>query len=257
MATLGRIFDFLDDWAPFSTQLSYDNAGLLIGSRNRETVRVGVALDVTNETLEDAEEKGCDLIVTHHPVIFQPVRSLSDGSLAARLIRAGIGVIAAHTNLDAADGGVNDLLAAALELTGVEKLADPHEPGLPAGARVGRLRRPMTAGELAAFVKEKLGAGGVRYTERDGIIEKVAVCGGAGADDFMEPALAAGADALVTGEAKHHQLLAAREMNFSLVDGSHFSTEQIVKKELAARLRTAFPELPVYVLLEEEPARYL
>ncbi len=257
MHTLGEIYDMLDSWAPFATQLSYDNAGLLIGSREREVHKVGTALDVTPETLADAMEKGCGLIVTHHPVIFRPLRAVPEESLVFRLIKAGIALLSAHTNLDAADGGVNDLLAARLELEQVEKLADPKESAYPAGARIGRLRQPMTADELAAFVKEKLGAGGVRYTRREGRIQRVAVCGGAGADDFMDPAMAAGAEALVTGEAKHHQWLEAKERNFTLLDGSHFSTEQLVADELAARLSAAFPDLEVCRLRESEPVRYL
>ena len=257
MTTLGQIYDFLDGWAPFSTQASYDNAGLLIGSREREVRRVGVALDVTSETLAAATEQGCDGILTHHPVIFRPMRSIGDESLPARLIRAGMAVLSAHTNLDAAEGGVNDLLAALLGLEQVEKLADPGAPDLPPGARMGRLPRPLSAEELARLVKDTLGAGGVRFTVREGLIEKAAVCGGAGADDFMLPAMAAGCGALVTGEAKHHQWLAAREDNFCLIDGGHFSTERIVKRELAARLAGAFPDLQVCLLEERDPARYL
>lgn len=257
MPTLGEIYDFLDGWAPFSTQASYDNAGLLIGSRERQVRAAGVALDVTSETLADALEKGCDLIITHHPVIFRPVRSIGDESLPARLIRSGTAVISAHTNLDAAEGGVNDLLASLLGLLQVEKLADPGAPALPPGARMGLLPRPLPAGDLARLVKDALCAGGVRFTGREGLVERVAVCGGAGADDFMGPAMAAGCGALVTGEAKHHQWLQAREANFCLIDGGHFSTEQIVKKELAARLSQAFPELRVCLLEESDPAQYL
>lgn len=257
MTTLGQIYDFLDGWAPFSTQVSYDNAGLLIGSREREVQTIGVALDVTSQTLLDAQDKGCDGMVTHHPVIFRPVRSIEDESLPARLIRAGIAVLSAHTNLDAAEGGVNDLLAGLLGLGQVEKLADPGTPGLPPCARMGRLPRPLSAEELARLVKDTLDAGGVRFTSREGSVEKVAVCGGAGADDFMLPAMAAGCDALVTGEAKHHQWLAAKEENFCLIDGGHFSTERIVKKELADRLAGAFPDLRVCILEERDPARYL
>lgn len=257
MPNLGQIYDFLDDWAPFSTQASYDNAGLLIGSREREVERAGVALDITSQTLADAQDMGCGLIVTHHPVIFRPVRSIGDQSLPARLIRAGIAVISAHTNLDAAEGGVNDLLAGLLGLRQVEGLADPAAPGLPPGARMGLLPRPLSAEELARLVKDVLHAGGVRFTGREGPIERVAVCGGAGADDFMAPAMAAGCGALITGEAKHHQWLQAREENFCLIDGGHFSTEQIVKKELADRLSGAFPNLRVCLLEESDPAGYL
>ena len=257
MVTLGDIYDFLDAWAPFSTQMSYDNAGLLVGSRGRTVGSIGTALDVTSETLAAAVRAGCDLIVSHHPVIFQPVRRLSDDCLPARLVAAGVAVLSAHTNLDAAAGGVNDVVARTLGLSQVEGLADPHTPGLPACARMGCLPREMTAGELALFVKERLGVGGLRYTHRDGLIRRVAVCGGAGADDFMEPAMEAGCDALITGEAKHHQLLAAREAGFCLVDGSHFSTEQMIKEELAARLSTAFPSIPVQTLEETAPTTYI
>ncbi|MGI6269236.1 MAG: Nif3-like dinuclear metal center hexameric protein [Candidatus Howiella sp.] len=254
MPQVREVYTFLDEWAPFATQLAMDNAGLLIGSETAEVVGITVCFDITADVVRQAAAAGHSLLVSHHPVIFHPLRRVEGESIPYLLAAAGMSAICAHTNLDAAEGGVNDVLAAALDLREVFPL--PGEDGAPPMARIGRLSRPMPAAGFAAYVKEKLGCGGVRYTDIPREIQRVAVLGGSGAD-MLQTAAAAGADALVTGEARHHELLLARTLGVSLIDGGHFCTEQKIVAELCARLSAAFPGLPVAAAQEAEPAKYI
>jgi dinuclear metal center YbgI/SA1388 family protein len=213
--------------------------------------------NVTQEVVEEAAAKGCELIVAHHPVIFEPVRSLTDrdptGKALLTMAEQGIAAICAHTNLDAAVGGVNDALAAALGLEEVTPLGLPYEP-TPAMGRMGKLSHPMNADDFARYVCERLGTH-VKYSDsQKEEVHTVALCGGAGAD-FIEPAMAAGADALVTSEVKHHQWLAVQGKELIFVDAGHFETEQVIVSPLAETLKQQL-ELPVTVIPQKSPVRY-
>ncbi|MBR4868462.1 MAG: Nif3-like dinuclear metal center hexameric protein, partial [Clostridia bacterium] len=223
------VFQILDQIAPFDTQMGFDNAGLLIGSMEKAIHRIGVVLDVTNDTLEQAIEQGVDCIVSHHPIIFSALQSIEESSVVYRAIANGITVISAHTNLDAARGGVNDVLCARLGLNGVEALAIPGET-TPALGRIGFLPESMSAESFAQFLNQQLNTR-VKYVSVNTPIHKVAVCGGSGAD-FMLLARSAGANALVTSEVKHHQFLEAQSLAFMMVDAGHFETENPVVEPL-------------------------
>ena len=164
MAAVKEIYQFLDQIAPFSLQMDFDNAGFLVGRGEAQVRRILVALDITAPVAEEAGRLGCQLVVSHHPVIFHPAHSVTDETVTGRvlltLIEHGLAAICAHTNLDAVRGGVNDCLAEALQLTQVEQL---HQDGTdPAGhpygiGRVGLAHRDgLSAAEYAAFVKERL-----------------------------------------------------------------------------------------------------
>jgi dinuclear metal center YbgI/SA1388 family protein len=247
-----EIMDVLQGLAPFETQMDFDNAGLLIGSLYQEVHRVGVVLDVTMEAVEFAVKQGIDCIVSHHPVIFAPLKSVGEDSVVYQLIRHGICVISAHTNLDAAEGGVNDALASALKLTQIQPLALPFET-TPAMGRIGTLLKPMNTNDFVSHVCDCLGTH-VKYTQATKEVKTVAVCGGAGAD-FLEPAMLAGADALVTSELKHHQWLMAKAEDFLVVDAGHFETEQVVVAPLAEMLKEKL-SADVLVIPQASPVAY-
>lgn len=209
MATVRDIFAQMDQWAPFETQMDFDNAGFLVGRGEREVRKILVSLDITEPVADEAAEWGADLIVAHHPVIFHPVKRLTDETPTGRTLLAlaerGIAAICAHTNLDAAQGGVNDCLARVLELGDPEQL---HQDGtLPDGApygigRVGTAHRPgLTAGQYAAYVKSRLGAASVRYTDGGKPVSRVAV-GGGSCGSMLEDARKAGCDTFVTADVK-------------------------------------------------------
>lgn len=228
------IYNFLDSIAPFNTALPFDNAGLLVGEGQKEVKKIGVILDVTPEAVEYAAQNGIDLIVSHHPVIFNPLKRLQTDSVPYLLAKHDIAVISAHTNLDAAKGGVNDALAKALELENIAPLAENDGDDFPPMGRTGTLKRPMSDRDFAIFVAEKLSTK-AKTVLSGKEIAKVALCGGAG-EDFITPALKAGADALVTADVKHHNLLLAKSLGLCLIDAGHFETENVVVPRLAKRI---------------------
>ncbi|MBQ4313756.1 MAG: Nif3-like dinuclear metal center hexameric protein [Clostridia bacterium] len=250
MAKVKDIYEFLDSIAPFETQLDFDNAGFLIGSGEREVTKVLICLDVTDAEIEYALEQGCQLIISHHPVIWGGLKSIKEGETVYRVIAEGLSVISAHTNLDLARGGVNDCLAQTL---GLRDCAPMESVPM---AVMGCLPEQMTAEQFAIHVRDSLHCGAVSYTEGSGMIERVAVVGGAG-EEFAADAFAAGADAFVTGESKHHLLLAAEGMGKTLVTAGHYETEYIVAAPLAARLSEYFDDVVFIVAKEHPPVKYV
>ena len=254
MAEVKDIFAFLDKIAPFRIQEGFDNAGFLAGRGNRNVTKLLVPLDITEEVAEEAERWGAELIVAHHPVIFQPVKSVTDetvtGRILLRLLEGGVAAICAHTNLDAAEGGVNSCLAQALELTDIGSLqqAGEDDQGRPYGiGRTGTVHRPgLNAAQYAAFVKERLGSASVRFTDGGRPVRKVAVGGGA-CGSMLDDALHAGCDTFVTADLKYNQFLDAKAMGLNLLDAGHFPTENVVCRPLAEQLSAAFPGLEVRV----------
>ena len=250
MAAVRDIYNFMDKIAPFHIQEDFDNAGFLVGRGESAVGRVLVALDITLEVAEEARSWGAELIVAHHPVVFHPVKSVTDGSLTGRvllaLIENKIAAICAHTNLDA----INGCLAKALELTEIGQLCQAGADALdrPYGiGRVGAAHRPgLTAAEYAAFVKEKLGSASVRYVDGGRPVQKVAVGGGA-CGSMLEDAAAQGCDTFVTADLKYNQFLDARALGLNLLDAGHFPTENVVCAPLAGRLAKAFPQVEVRV----------
>lgn len=252
MAEVRDIYQFMDKVAPFSMQEDFDNAGFLVGRKDQALKKVLVALDITLEVVEEASQVGAQLIVAHHPVIFQPVKSVTDETVTGRILlelaEHGIAAICAHTNLDAAHGGVNGCLAQALELSGIGQLcqAGVDEKGRAYGiGRVGTAHRPgLRAGEYAAFVKEKLGAACVRFVDSGRPVQKVAVGGGA-CGSMTEDAIAQGCDTFVTADLKYNQFLEAKALGLNLLDAGHFPTENVVCAPLATRIAKAFPDIEV------------
>ena len=240
--TIQKIFTFLDARAPFTTAEEWDNPGLLVGSSDQSVTGILVALDATPGAIDAALAVGADLIVTHHPVIFAPLRQLAADSLPYRLAAAGIGLIAAHTNLDKAAGGVNDTLAACLGLTDVAVASD----GM---TRIGILPTPEGPTAFAPRVAAALDTP-VRVCG-DRPVHTVAVCGGGGGE--FAAALADRVDAFVTGEVKHHQWLEANAAGLTLIEAGHYATEVPVVDTLCAWLQEAFPALPVTPYRDGQP----
>lgn len=252
MATVRDIFAQMDQWAPFETQMDFDNAGFLVGRGEREVRKILVSLDITEPVADEAADWGADLIVAHHPVIFHPVKRLTDETPTGRTMLAlaerGIAAICAHTNLDAVAGGVNDALAQKLGLVQIEQL---HQDGVDASGRpygIGRVGNtvgaPMYAPAFAAFVKEALGANGVRYVDARRPVRRVAVGGGACAD-MLRDALALGCDTFVTADVKYNGFLDAKALGVNLIDAGHYPTEQVVCPVLAKWLSSGFPQVEI------------
>ena len=246
MTSVKDILDFLDDKAPLDTQLDFDNAGFLCGDAAAEVTRVLVALDITDGVVAEAADFGAELIVSHHPVCFTPMKSVTTDDLTGRkfaaMLKGGISAICMHTNLDAAPGGVNDALCAALGAENLGLLAPEHDTM----SRLCRFAEPMEYADFLAHVKTALKANGIRCAGPEKRVQLFGVCGGAGAD-FIPDAAARGCDAYITADVKHHQFLWAGELGIALVDAGHFSTENVVVPVLAGWLRERFPALEVKI----------
>lgn len=237
-----EIVALLEEKAPVAAAEEWDNPGLLIGSGDADVDRVLVALDATPAALSEARRIGAQLLVTHHPVIFRPLRALDAASVPYQAAAAGIAVLSAHTNLDKATGGVNDTLAALLGLTEVH-------PGGDGMSRIGLLPAPVDARAFAAQVGARLHTA-VRVNG-DRPVQRVAVCGGSGGE-FIPP-LSTQADAYVTGEVRHHEWLLAEELRLTVLEAGHYATEAPVVDTLCRWLTAAFPRLPVTAFYGEPP----
>ena len=234
MAKIEEVLQFMKELAPVELAESWDNVGLLVDC-GTEVHSILTTLDITDEVVDEAERLGCELIVSHHPVIFHPMKHISHQDTVFRMIRKNISAICMHTNLDAAEGGVNDVLCGLFDVED----AEPFD-GL---GRVGRLAEPRTVRELGEECVKLLGAH-VKMADTGHLVKRLAVVGGAGGSMF-EAALEAGADALLTGEANHHAALDAKKLGLSLIVAGHYCTEFPVVGMLAQELQERFPELNV------------
>ena len=242
MSTVFDLYSAIDQFAPFSLSMDFDNTGILVGDRHQPVSKVLLALDCTIDVVNYAKEIGAQLIITHHPVIFHPIKRVNEDSVVYHLIRSQIAVISAHTNLDIAEGGVNDVLAQAIGLQNISglELLDPAAQSYL--GRIGTLSNPISASKFAALVKESLHALSVKFADAGNKIQKVALCSGSGAD-CLASALAAGADALLTSEVKQHEYLNAAAAGISIFDAGHFDTEDIVIETLKEKLAGIFPDI--------------
>ena len=245
MATVADILKFMEGIAPPYMAEGWDNCGLLCGRKDREVKRILVALDPFNTVIDEAIAMKADLIVTHHPLIFRDKlmavnEDTETGRCVLKLIENGIAAINAHTNLDMAPGGVNEVLAKTLGLINIE-IVDPVD-------NYGLLRKGEVSEQpvenFLAVVKEKLGCKGLRYVTSGKPVRVVAVGGGSCAD-FMTNALAAGCDTFVTADVKYNQFRTAYELGLNLIDAGHFHTENPVMPIVAEKLRAEFPGVDV------------
>ncbi len=239
MATNRDILNFLRELAPPELAESWDNNGLLCGRLDAPVSKLLVALDPFEAVAGEAAAIGAQLLVTHHPLLFRPAASVTDETAVGRtllsLIEHGIAAINAHTCLDAAPGGVNDALAAALGLEQISSCGGMW--------RMGCVPR-QPAAHFAALVRHRLDANGVRFADAGRPVQKVAVCGGAGMD-FLPEIADAGCDTFVTGDVKYNGFWDAVELGVNLIDAGHFPTENPVCAVLAEKLARAFPEVEV------------
>ena len=252
--TVGDLYDWVDRTAPFSTAMDFDNAGLLVGDRTTPVTGALVALDITHEVVTEAKKAGVQVILSHHPVIFQPLKRLSSKDVPYQLASCGIAAICAHTNLDFASQGVNTCLARALKLQEITVLKE-YRDDLSQGW-IGKVSTAMSPKEFARYVKEKLHCDGLKFTVGNREIQTVAVGSGASAGLLFDAAQR-GADAFVTGDTKHHELLAAREMGITLVDAGHFRTEDIAMTPWMQAMQEAFPAIQFHRSAQGDPACYL
>lgn len=253
-----QVLEILEQIAPPELACSWDNVGLLVDA-GRPVTSIMTALDITADVVRDAAESGCELIVSHHPVIFDPLRRVTAEDVPAMLLQNGISAICMHTNLDAAAGGVNEVL------DGIFGMQDP-EPFAGGCGRVGSIE-PITVPQLACKAQQELAARcnapdvgpavQVKFADTGKPVRRLAVISGAGGSLFEE-ALAVGADCLLTGEANHHHACDAKRLGLSLIAAGHYATEFPVTAAVAEKLRAALPGVEVLVsTANKDPYTYL
>ena len=251
MPNIREIYNALFAFAPAYMKMDWDNVGLLCGRFDQKVTKVLVALDPMPDVFEEAKALGCELVVTHHPLIFGAVKQVNDESYDGRnllyLIENGIASMNLHTNLDCCPGGVNDVLAERLGLAGVEILSPmgTDEKGRPYGLiRTGEVQT-QSVSQFAAFVKQALSCPGVRFADAGKPVSKVAVGGGSCSSE-IDDVLAAGCDTLVTADLKYNHFEEAKYRGLNLIDAGHFETENPVCDGLERLLREAFADLQVF-----------
>ena len=238
MVTVRDIYDHIDSIAPFKYQESYDNSGMNIGCMDAEVKTVLTALDATADVVSDAERLGAQLIVTHHPVIFDPLRQIEFRSVQGRLAGAGISLIAAHTSFDSAV--MNNILCEIIGLVPEKPLRVDN--GVPIGFFCDNV--DLTPSELAGKVAAALGNSCVRFNDMGGKVKKAAVCSGSGGS-FLPDVIAEKADCLITGDVKHNVFVDAFNAGVTVIDAGHYHTEVIFCDYMQRSLAGAFPELNI------------
>lgn len=255
--TVRDVYNAVNAFAPFLAQEKWDNSGILVGGEIYEARKVLVTLDISPAAVNEARKQRCDVIVSHHPVIFSPLKNISFLSPVYDLCSLGISAICCHTPLDVTDGGLNDLLAE--RLRGVLDCEDGTDPLLFDGlGRILRLKQKMSAADIAAAAKKALGCECVRFLRENGNapeIERLAICTGSGASLLED--VAERCDCLLTGDVKHDRWYKAQELGLGLIDCGHYHTEILMVPYVAQKLREALPELEVIEFVEEDPAAYV
>lgn len=234
--TVNNIFEFLNEKFPVDTACDFDNVGLLVGDVEAQVSSALISLDCTLETVEIAKNNSCQLIITHHPVIFSPLKNVLKGSVVYEIIKNNISVISMHTNLDVCKGGVNSSLCDAIGLEKVEIYPASDGYVLQKGSI-----KECSADDFAEHLKKSLNTV-VKYVDGGNKINNVLVCSGSGGD-FIYAAIKGGFDALVTADIKHHHFLDARDNGVSLFECGHFNTEDVVIEPLCDLLKNKFKDI--------------
>lgn len=243
MTTVKEIYDVLDKAAPFSVAESWDNCGILTGDPEKPVTKVLTALDISRRVAEEAVRNGAELVISHHPVIFTPLKSLREDDPAVILSKNGIVSICMHTSFDLAENGLNEYLCRTLGLQPEEGVPLDFDEGKPIGC-VCDLTHDIPCEKMAALIKTRLGCRNVRFNPTAGNIRKVGVCSGSGGS-FLAGAIKNGCDALITGDVKHSVFVDAENKGITVFDAGHFYTERIFCKWACEFLSDCFPEISV------------
>lgn len=216
MTTVKNIYDYINSIAPFDTQEEWDNAGFLIGEFRKEVKKAVLCLDVTKAVAEYAKDVEADLIISHHPVIFNGIKNVKKGSAVYTCIENDIAVISAHTNFDLAESGINYNLALRLGLNDIKQIDGSF-------LAVGNLDYEMSIDDFAQFVSDTLDVSGLRYTDTEKPVKTIAVGGGA-CEEYIDLAVQ-NADCFVTGDMKYHAMLECDENSYAVISAGHYETE--------------------------------
>jgi dinuclear metal center YbgI/SA1388 family protein len=250
------LMGLMEQIAPSRCARDWDNPGLQVGCLSTEVDRILLALDPTLQAVREAARRKARVLLTHHPLLFRPLSCLNretyPGNVLTEALISEVSLLASHTNLDAAEGGLNDILAGLLHLKEVRDLSDAREAetGRAALGRIGDLPYPMSLSEVARAVKRLLSADRVRAVwSHDAPVSRVAVVAGSGGS-LIPIAAQMGAELMITGDVTHHQALEALQAGMALIDAGHFQTERVALETFCGRLRSEMAIRGWDVLLE-------
>lgn len=251
------VMELLEDLAPVSYAEGWDNVGLLLGRKDKTVHKVMLALDATDDVVQQAVLQGVDMLITHHPLLFSAVKRITEDDFIGRrlinLIKNDICYYTMHTNFDVM--GMADAAADLLQLRSCEVLEVTYEDELSKEGigRIGRLPHEMSLKECAQYCKTVFDLNGARiYGDEDAPVETVAIVPGAG-DDYIKNALAMGADVFITGDIGHHDGLDAMEQGLAVIDASHYGIEKLFVPYMAEVFANRMPELIVIKATQKEP----
>ena len=256
MPLIRDICDFLDCIAPKNLAEEWDNVGLLAGDFQSAANRVMTCLTITPASAQEAIDGDCDLIVTHHPLPFHPIKKITSEETATRmlwdLIRAGIAIYSPHTGFDSAAQGINHQLALMAGIADPSPIVPAEDEGGRTGAgRIGSLDAAIQVSDLISALREPLAAGHVGLVgQMDSKVKTVAFACGSGGT-FLDPAIRLGCDAMVTGEANFHTCLEAQAAGVHLILLGHYASERFALEQLAGELTQQFPETEVWASTRE------
>ena len=244
MQTVREILDFLWSIAPEAGKEPWDNVGHLVGRRHASVDHILVSLNITMPVIHEAIEKGTQLIVSHHPLIWDSYKHVTDSVFqqdkVLTLAEHRISAICMHTNLDEAEDGVDDTLAEALELKPECHLAEGTI------GHVSMLPEPMDLQDFLPMVKEKLHANGLRYCNGGRSVRRIATgCGSCG--EYLADAVKAGCDTFITGDVKYSVMIDALGQGINLIDAGHYPTENPIVAKLQRKLQAQFPDVQVEI----------
>lgn len=251
MLTCGEICDFMDRLYPLENAESWDNCGLLIGFHNNPVKNILLCLDVTDDTVDEAINLDCQMIISHHPVIFKSLKRVSGEDyiqyLVHKIIRNDICVYSAHTNMDISEGGTNDIMT--------EMLSLKNKGMLDGIGRYGELGQEMPMEEFVRMLKTLFNARNVRYTGADTKkVKKIALCTGA-YDGNLQSVMKCKPDVFLTGEMKYHQTIDMVKSGVDAVTIGHFESEVIFKERLKYVLNNKYKDIKV-ILSEAETSLF-
>ena len=261
---IAEIARLIEDYAPLDLQENWDNAGLQVGNPQAEAAGALLCLDVTEAIVDEAIAKGVNLIITHHPLLFHGLKSITGCNgierIVIKAIKNDIAIYSAHTNMDSTVGGVSHRIADKIGLLDVEVLAPARISTTGEAVGLGVVGNLPEAEDAKAFllrVKAAFGVGAIKYCGNvEKAVRRVAICGGAGSE-FVHDAIAQGADVLITGDVKYHEFFAEKD-KILLADIGHYESEQFTKEIFNEIITKKIPNFAVhYAELDKNPINYL
>jgi len=248
MTKVKEISKEIEKFAPEFLKEEYDNVGLMVGDEQKEVKKVLLSLDCTNEVIEEAISLKCDMIITHHPLLFKRPKNIIKGDLVGEkviaLVKEDISLYACHTNLDSAKDGINETIVNMLGFSSNEIIERNMSGNYKDGGlgRIVRLEKEISICNLVELVKKNLNINNIRLVRGSDKVKVLAIINGSGQDFFMK-AKKLGADCIITGDTTYHFASDFKEMKISIIDAGHFSTEYLVFLKTLEFLKEKFKDV--------------